>query len=137
MKWYFKVLKQYADFSGRARRKEYWMFFLFNMIFATVAMSLDRMLGIDFTFETAFSFTGQASLGYGWIYLIYSLAIILPSLAVGVRRLHDIGKSGWNYLLMFIPLVGSIILLVWACTEGQSRENKWGVNPKIDLGSEI
>jgi len=122
MKWYFKVLKQYADFSGRARRKEHWMFALFNTIFAVVAMILDRTLG------TTFSLYGQ-SLGYGWIFLIYFLAMILPSLAVGVRRLHDIGKSGWNYLLGFIPLVGAIILLVWACKESQAGENKWGLNP--------
>jgi uncharacterized membrane protein YhaH (DUF805 family) len=127
MKWYFKVLKQYADFSGRARRKEYWMFILFYMIFGTVAMILDKMLGT--TFRTTFSFSGQP-LGYGWIYLIYILATILPALAVGVRRLHDIGKSGWNYLLGLIPLVGAIILLVWACKESQSGENKWGLNPK-------
>ncbi|MCL2041188.1 MAG: DUF805 domain-containing protein [Bacteroidales bacterium] len=122
MKWYFKVLKQYADFSGRARRKEYWMFVLFTMIFMVVAMILDRTLG------TTFSFYGQ-SFGYGWIYLIYFLVMILPSSAVGVRRLHDIGKSGWNYLLGFIPFVGAIILFVWACKESQAGENKWGINP--------
>ena len=86
-------------------------------------MILDRTLG------TAFSFYGQ-SLGYGWIFLIYFLAMILPASAVGVRRLHDIGKSGWNYLLGFIPFVGAIILLVWACQDSQAGENKWGVNPK-------
>jgi len=123
MKWYFKVLKQYADFSGRARRKEYWMFFLFNMIFCVVAMILDKALG------TTFSFSGQ-TLGYGVIYLIYILATILPCLAVGVRRLHDIGKSGWNYLLALIPFVGAIILIVWACEDSQPLENKWGENPK-------
>jgi uncharacterized membrane protein YhaH (DUF805 family) len=129
MKWYFKALKQYANFSGRARRKEYWMFFLFYMIFGAVAMTLDKMFGT--AFRTTFSFSGQPleyGLGYGWIYLIYVLATILPSLAVGVRRLHDIGKSGWNYLLGLIPLVGAIILLVWSCKESQSGENKWGVN---------
>jgi len=124
MNWYLKVLKQYADFSGRARRKEFWMFILFNMIFAIVAMILDNVLG------TTFDLYGQ-SLGYGWLYLIYCLAIFLPSLAVVVRRLHDVGKSGWNYFFAFIPLVGAIILLVWWCKDSQAGENKWGANPKM------
>jgi uncharacterized membrane protein YhaH (DUF805 family) len=127
MKWFIKALKQYADFSGRARRKEYWMFFLFYMIFGAVEMILDKTLGT--TYRITFSFSGQ-SLEYGWIYQIYTMATIVPCLAVGVRRLHDIGKSGWNYLLGLIPLVGAIILLVWACKEGQWGENKWGLNPK-------
>ena len=123
MNWYLKVLKQYADFSGRARRKELWMFFLFNIIFAIVAMVLDNVLGLTFNLY------GQ-SLGYGWLYLIYCLAVFIPGLAVTVRRLHDIGKSGWNYFIGLIPLVGAIILLVWFCKDSQAGENKWGVNPK-------
>ena len=123
MKWYLKVMKQYTDFSGRARRKEYWMFFLFNMIFAIVAMVFDNLLG------TTIDLYGQ-SLGYGWIYSLYGLAIIIPSLAVVVRRLHDIGKSGWAFLISLIPLVGAIMLLVWICKDSQAGENKWGVNPK-------
>jgi len=123
MNWYLKVLKQYADFSGRARRKEYWMFTLFNIIFFIAVAILDNALG------TTFKLFGQ-SLGYGWFYLIYGLVIIVPSLAVCIRRLHDIGKSGWFYLIGLIPLVGFIILLVWFCTNSQAGENKWGVNPK-------
>jgi len=116
-------LKQYVDFGGRARRKEYWMYFLFNMIFCVVAMILDRLLGLTFNLY------GQ-SLGYGWLYLIYCLAVFLPGLAVFVRRLHDMGKSGWNFFIGLIPLVGAIILLVWMCKDSQTGENKWGVNPK-------
>jgi len=86
MNWYLKVLKQYADFQGRARRKEYWMFVLFNLIFAFVAMYLDRIIG-----------TTMVGLPYGVIYILYALAVLIPSLAVGVRRLHDIGKSGGCY----------------------------------------
>ena len=123
MNWYLKVLKQYADFSGRARRKEYWMFTLFNLIFLIVATILDNVLGI--TFEVA----GQ-SLGYGWLYLIYCLAVLLPGLAVFVRRMHDVGKSGWWFFIAFVPLVGAILLLVWCCTNSQAGENKWGANPK-------
>ena len=123
MNWYLKVLKQYADFGGRARRKEFWMFNLFNLIFVIVATILDNVLGITF------SIMGQ-SLGYGWLYLLYSLAIFVPGLAVCIRRLHDTGRSGWWYFLCFIPLVGAIILIVWMCTDSKAGENKWGANPK-------
>ena len=123
MNWYLKVLRQYADFSGRARRKEYWMFCLFFFIFAIVAMILDNVLGLTFNLY------GQ-SLGYGWLYLIFGLAHFLPSLAVCVRRLHDVGRSGWWYFIALIPLVGAILLLIWFCTNSQAGENKWGANPK-------
>jgi len=123
MNWYLKVLKQYADFSGRARRKEYWMFTLFALIFFIVAAILDNVLG------TTFKIQGQ-SLGYGWLYLILGIATILPALAVAVRRLHDVGKSGWWYFIAFIPIVGGIILLVWFCTDSQAGKNEWGANPK-------
>jgi uncharacterized membrane protein YhaH (DUF805 family) len=119
MKWYLKVLQQYADFSGRARRTEYWMFALFNVIFATAAMILDNVLG-----------TAIQGIGYGLIYGIYVLALLIPGLAVAVRRLHDVGKSGWMLLIVLIPLVGSIWLLVLFCTDGQPGNNKWGQNPK-------
>ncbi|MCH7408931.1 DUF805 domain-containing protein [Belliella sp. DSM 111904] len=81
--WYLKVLKQYADFTGRARRTEYWMFALFNIIFASVAMILDNVLGI-----------AVQSVGYGPLYGLYVLALFILGLAVAVRRLHDVGKSG-------------------------------------------
>ena len=99
------------------------MFVLFNIIFAVVAMTFDNVLG------TTFELYGQ-SVGYGWIYLLYCLAIILPGLAVCVRRLHDIGKSGWYYLIAFIPLIGFIVLIIWFCQNSQIGENKWGANPK-------
>lgn len=119
MDWYLGVLKKYADFNGRARRKEYWMFFLFNMIFAIIAMVLDNILGVSF---------GET--GIGPIYLLYFLAILIPSLAVVVRRLHDTGKSGWFILLGFIPLVGGIILLVFMILEGNAGPNQYGPDPK-------
>jgi len=119
MNWYLKVLKQYADFVGRARRKEYWMFVLFNMIFAIIAMMLDNVLGI-----------AMEGIYYGPLYGIYLLAIILPSLAVAVRRLHDIGKSGWMILITLIPLIGAIWLLVLLVTDSNPGDNEYGPNPK-------
>ena len=119
MNWYLKVLKQYVDFHGRARRKEYWMFTLFNMIFAIIAAILDNVIG-----------TASPTLGYGIIYGIYALVTIIPGLAVSVRRLHDIGKSGWMILIIFIPLIGAIWLLILMMLDGNSDENKYGTNPK-------
>jgi uncharacterized membrane protein YhaH (DUF805 family) len=119
MNWYMKVMKQYADFKGRARRKEYWMFTLFNVIFVIVAMILDSVAGTNFE-----------PLPYGWFYLLYVLAVLIPGLAVGVRRLHDIGKSGWMLLVALIPLVGGIWLLILACTDSTPGPNEYGPNPK-------
>jgi uncharacterized membrane protein YhaH (DUF805 family) len=116
MNWYLKVLKEhYLDFSGRARRKEYWMFTLVNLI---ISWSLGSL---DFIFGTTF---------FSLISVVYSLLVFIPSLAVAVRRLHDVGKSGWYYLLIFIPIIGWIWLLVLLVTEGESNSNKWGENPK-------
>ena len=119
MNWYLKVLKQYADFSGRARRKEYWMFVLFNMIFAIVATILDNVLGI-----------AMEGIGYGPLYGLYALAMLIPGLAVAVRRLHDVGKSGWMILIALIPLIGSIWFLVLMVTDSNAGENQYGQNPK-------
>ncbi|MFJ6636480.1 DUF805 domain-containing protein [Streptomyces sp. NPDC091376] len=114
MNYYLDVLKKYAVFSGRARRKEYWMFVLFNFIAAVVLYALDLALG-------------TAPVIYG----IYVLAVFLPSLGVMIRRLHDTDRSGWWFLIAFIPLVGAIILLVFLASEGKSAENKYGTNPKF------
>jgi uncharacterized membrane protein YhaH (DUF805 family) len=119
MNWYLKVLKQYADFSGRARRKEYWMFVLFNLIFAIVAMILDNILGLT-----------VGILPYGVFYVLYTLAVFIPGLAVAVRRLHDVGKSGWMILIALIPLIGVIWLLVLMVTDSNPGKNQYGPNPK-------
>lgn len=115
------------NFTGRARRREYWMFALFNLIFLIVAMILDNVLGTTFK---AGGGAYLATLPYGWIYLLYSLAMIVPGLAVWVRRLHDVGKSGWWLLIGFIPLTGAIWLFVLACTDGDPRSNMFGPSPK-------
>ena len=119
MNWYIQVLKKYAVFSGRARRKEYWMFVLFNIIFAVLAIILDNILGT--------SFQGA---GYGLFYLLYGLAVIIPSIAVGVRRLHDTDRSGWWLLICLIPIIGGIWLIVLLATAGTAGENKYGADPK-------
>ena len=118
MNWYLEVLRKYAVFSGRARRKEYWFFVLFNAIFAIAAMILDNSLGLAIE-----------DVGYGPIYILYALATIVPGLAVSVRRLHDIGKSGWYFLLALIPCVGGIILLVFDLMPGDPGENEYGPDP--------
>jgi uncharacterized membrane protein YhaH (DUF805 family) len=123
MKWYLKVLKNYATFTGRAERSEFWFFFLFNFIFAILAMMLDNVLG------TTLDMGYGVSLPYGYIYLVYVLAMFIPGLAVAVRRLHDVGKSGWMYFIVLIPLVGGIWLLVLFATDSQVGSNKWGENP--------
>ena len=156
MQYYIYAIKNYANFKGRARRKEYWMFTLFNILFGIAAMILDRILGDTFKIPT----TGVAT-NYGFVYLVYALFVFIPGLAVLVRRLHDIGKSGklliWVFLsfivlavvsgflgrssgenlaplllilLMFAVLGITIWLLVLACTDSVPGPNKWGPNPK-------
>jgi uncharacterized membrane protein YhaH (DUF805 family) len=115
MNWYLKVINQYFDFSGRARRKEYWMFILFNALISwTLAI-------LDLTFGTSI---------FTIISTIYSLLIFIPSLAVLVRRLHDVGNSGWYLLLFLLPIIGWIWILVLLCMESESGANQWGENPK-------
>lgn len=124
MDWYIKALKKYAVFTGRARRKEYWMFFLFNLIFGLVASLLDMVI-----FSMPFS-------GYGPVFVVYGVAVLVPGLAVAVRRLHDVGKSGWYYLIILIPIAGAIWFLVLTCTDSQTGDNKYGPNPKEEKESD-
>ena len=124
MEWYLKVMRDnYANFSGRARRTEYWMFVLVQTIVMIGLMILDSVLGLDFELQ-------GISLGYGYLYLIGVVVHFIPSLAVLVRRLHDVGKSGWFYFIFLIPIIGIIWLLILYCTEGQKQDNKWGPDPK-------
>tara|TARA_B100001113_G_scaffold349258_1_gene344376 strand:+ start:213 stop:590 length:378 start_codon:yes stop_codon:yes gene_type:complete len=124
MEWYLKVMRDnYANFTGRARRKEYWMFALFQAIIMIVLVILDNVLGLGFDI-------GGIPLGYGVLYTIGALAHFIPGLAVNVRRLHDVGKSGWFYLIVLIPLIGIIWLLVLMCTDGDKGDNAYGPDPK-------
>ena len=127
MEWYLKVVRDnYANFNGRASRQEYWMFILFNIVFGIVCMVADNILGTVFTIgEGAYAM----SMGYGWIYIIYTLAIIIPSIAVGIRRLHDVGKSGWLLLLFLIPIIGPIYMLILFCKVSDVGDNSYGPSP--------
>jgi uncharacterized membrane protein YhaH (DUF805 family) len=118
MKWFLKCLSQYADFNGRARRKEYWMFILFGFIFGVVAGIIDATFG-----------TLNYELGIGLIGGILSFALFIPSIAVSVRRLHDIGKSGWMLLIAVIPIIGSIWLFILYISDS-TEANSYGENPK-------
>ena len=124
MNWYLKVLNKYADFSGRARRKEYWMFVLFNTCFTIIAMILDNLFGIDIE-----------GVGFGLLTMLYTLITLIPGLAVAVRRLHDVGNSGRIILFALIPLIGSIWLLVLMATDSNPGKNMYGENPK-DISNE-
>ncbi|MFI9123725.1 DUF805 domain-containing protein [Streptomyces bikiniensis] len=114
MNWYLDVLKKYAVFSGRARRKEFWMFQLFNVIAGIILMTVDMLLGT-----------------YPLLYAVYALGVFLPSLGLSVRRLHDTGRSGWWLLIGLVPFVGGIVLLVFTVLEGEQQQNAYGPNPKL------
>ncbi len=127
MKYLSLAFKKAFDFRSRSTRPEYWYFVLFNIIFTIVAMIADRVLGTTISIET---FAGEQDLGYGYIYILNALVFFIPGLSVSVRRLHDVGKSGWMLLVILIPLIGAIWLLVLAVKDSQPGENKWGPNPK-------
>ncbi|HEV2797950.1 MAG TPA: DUF805 domain-containing protein [Nocardioides sp.] len=116
-------LSKYVDFSGRARRSEYWYFVLFNVIVSAVANILDNVIGTDF----------EAGSG-GILSTVVGLALFLPGLAAGVRRLHDTGRSGWWILIGLIPIIGWILLIVWYCTDSKP-DNQYGPNPKNEFAA--
>ena len=125
MYWYLEVLKKYAVFSGRARRKEYWIFTLINTligIFIGVLSVVALMAG---------------STGLSAIFGVYTLGVIIPGLAVSVRRLHDIGRSGWWLLIIMVPIVGGVILFIWYVGDSNSETNKYGPNPKSTESIEL
>ena len=121
MKWYIEVLKKYAVFTGRARRQEYWIFVLFNVIITVVLTMIEGIADSD-------SEGSRSTLA-----TLYGLAVLIPSLAVGVRRLHDVGKSGWWMLIGLVPIIGAIILLIFAVRDSQPADNKYGPNPKREI----
>jgi uncharacterized membrane protein YhaH (DUF805 family) len=152
MEWYIKVLQNYAYFKGRARRREYWMFNLINFIIVFLMIILDRITNLtfgDFFYNYMYEFfhgpyNGIGIRGvidtsdpltififnYGILTWFYSIFVFIPSLAVSVRRLHDIGKSGWMILINLIPIFGSIWLLVLYLTDSEYTTNAYGTSPK-------
>lgn len=119
MNWFLIALKKYATFSGRAQRAEYWYFVLFYILIFIGLSILDGMTG---------SFSAES--GMGFLGGLFSLALLIPSIAVGARRLHDTGRSGWWLLLALIPLVGAIVLLVFTVQDSTPGDNQYGPNPK-------
>jgi len=110
MRYYVNILKnRYADFNGRASREEFWYFTLFNMIISFILSALSA----------------------GILGMIYSLAVLVPTLAIGARRLHDTNRSGWWQLLMLVPFIGVIVLIVFWVLDSQKEENRFGPNPKL------
>ena len=129
MSWYLMVWKKFAQFSGRSRRKEYWMFFLYNTLISAALWILGlvfRQVGMGVIIPNS-----GIGLIFFVLYFAYLLAILIPCLAVSVRRLHDTGKSGWLFLLVLIPIVGPIILLVFFMLAGNSGANQYGPDPKL------
>ena len=113
MNWYIEVLKKYAVFTGRAHRTEYWMFFLINIIIAIAIGLIEGFVGSP-----------------GVVGMIYGLAVLLPGIAVGVRRLHDTDRSGWWLLIGLIPIIGVIVLIVFFVQDSTPGPNQFGSNPK-------
>ncbi|OBQ54655.1 DUF805 domain-containing protein [Tamlana sp. s12] len=127
MNWYLKVLRDnYANFNGRARRKEFWMFSLFNLIIIYGSLMVLGLLA--YALDSPFII---------FLVYIYILATIVPSLALNVRRLHDVNKSGWFLLIALVPFIGSIWLFVLSVTEGDHGPNEYGPDPKLDNAEEI
>ena len=127
MNWMLMPVRRYADFSGRSRRKEYWSFFLFNLLLAAAVWTL-----LLLTFLAGMSESAMMAVMTP-VFLLYGiavLALLIPGIAVTVRRLHDTDRSGWSLLLGFIPIVGAIMLLIFYCTEGTRGPNRYGPDPK-------
>lgn len=124
MEWYLEVLRKYATFSGRAARREFWFFQLWNLVASIALFIVDALLGTD-----------TPELAYGLLGTLYGLGVLVPSLAVGARRLHDIGRTGWWQLIMLIPLLGLILLIVWWATEGEGGPNRFGPEPGPEPGT--
>lgn len=121
MNWYLEVLRKYAVFDGRARRKEYWYFFLINTVISIFLAFID-------------SFTGTVSedVGIGLLDGLYALAVLIPGTAVTVRRLHDTDRSGWWILIGLIPVIGGIALLVFMVLDSTPGDNQYGPNPRVE-----
>ncbi len=133
------ITDRYAQFSGRASRSEFWYFILFNFIVSIILSVLDNVLGTNYTYEVVavtpvIADTGVASTAMtqtiGYLSTLYGLALIIPGISVSVRRLHDIGKSGWWLFISLIPIIGLFVLLFFYVKDSQEGRNEYGENPK-------
>ena len=128
---YLNVIRNnYANFSGRARRREYWMFTLVNTIISVVLYLLVALFALPSMLANRDTGFTPVEILFLVIYILYSLAVLVPGIAVSIRRLHDAGYSGWMYLIVLVPLIGSIALLVLMIQDSKPGDNKWGPNPK-------
>ncbi|MBO5136627.1 MAG: DUF805 domain-containing protein [Clostridia bacterium] len=112
MNWYIHTIKNYFNFSGRARRKEYWMFSIISAVITLLLSIIDSLIGIQLLTS------------------LYSLFVLIPNLSVSFRRIHDINKSAWWFLISFIPVIGAIVLLIFSFLPGTIGANKYGDDPK-------
>lgn len=119
MNYYFEALKKYAQFNGRARRKEYWIFYLANIAIEMIIITIEHLTGLLIK-----------TIDVGPIYILFGLIIFIPSYSVLVRRLHDTGRSGWWIFISLVPIAGPFILLGILLSDGKLGENKYGSNPK-------
>jgi uncharacterized membrane protein YhaH (DUF805 family) len=130
--WVLEVFSKYAVFNGRARRKEYWYWYLFNFIISIFISVV--------SFVISYSTGTETDTGMGWfglfiylVFIIYSLGVIIPNLAVTVRRLHDTNRSGWWYFISLIPFIGGLLLLIYLIEDGTPGDNQYGPDPKTEI----
>ena len=115
--WAMRPLQKYADFSGRAPRAEYWWFYLFYFVVLMFAMIVDSLIG------------SHLALNYGFASVLVGLGFFIPTLAAGIRRLHDTDHSGWWLLIALVPLIGAIVLIVFFVSGGTAGPNRFGDDP--------
>ncbi|GAC1304747.1 MAG: DUF805 domain-containing protein [Vulcanimicrobiaceae bacterium] len=129
--WYLKVVRQYAYFGGRAGRSEFWYFTLVNIAVSVALQTVGALA------TAALGSVGSA-IGYlcSGIALLYSLAVLVPSVAVGVRRLHDTGRSGWWILVSLVPVIGLLVLLYFYILDSAPEANRWGPSPKAMVAAD-
>ncbi len=119
VEWYMLAMRRYLDFTGRSRRREYWFFALGNVIIGIALMLVERVTGMT-----------SGVFGYGILTIVFDLLIVLPSLAVSIRRLHDTGRSGWWLLIGLVPILGGLVLLYFFLLDSEPGINAYGLNPK-------
>ncbi len=133
MSWYLRALKKYAVFTGRASRKEFWYFLIFNIVISVMIAVIDGIINaaINDTL-TSTNVTFSVETGTGVLSKFYSWAVLIPSLAVSVRRLHDIGRTGWWLLIAPVPLIGIIVLVVFMMKNSIPGDNRFGKELSVE-----